>query len=76
MGGNSRNSCLLRVCLDTVIKLLPPKYGGRFLVVGDFNARVGYDTLTWKGIRGGAIQSDEVNANGERLLDLCSNYKM
>ena len=27
-------------CLDTVIKLLPAKYGGRFLVVGDCNARV------------------------------------
>ena len=61
--------------LDTVIKLLPAKYGGRFLMLGDFNARVGNDTITWKGIRGGTIQSDEINVNGERLLDLCSHYR-
>ena len=39
--------------------------------MGDFNARVGCDDITWRGIIGthGPIEKNE---NGERLLDFCA----
>ena len=38
------------------------------VIMGDFNARVGYDNEAWKGVIGRNGPSEK-NANGERLLD-------
>ena len=40
------------------------------ILMGDFNAHVGTDSLTWKGVIGRNGDSD-LNTNGRRLLDLC-----
>ena len=40
------------------------------ILMGDFNAHVGTDSLTWKGVIGRNGNSD-LNTNGRRLLDLC-----
>ena len=39
------------------------------ILMGDFNAHVGTDSLTWKGVIGRNGDSD-LNTNGRRLLDL------
>ena len=65
--------------LQKVLKEVPKR---DFLVVmGDFNARVGNDCNTWKGIVGSHGIGDEHhdprnNDNGSRLLDLCSQYDL
>ena len=42
------------------------------LILGDFNARVGSRTSQWQSVTG-PYGPDEVNTNGERLLDFCAN---
>ena len=41
-----------------------------YLVLGDFNARVGNDWHTWKGVIGNQ-GFDEINTNGFTLLEFC-----
>ena len=41
------------------------------LILGDFNARVGSRASQWRSVIG-PYGSDEVNENGERLLDFCA----
>ena len=41
------------------------------LLLGDFNARVGNDSSSWKGVIG-AFGPKEKNRNGDRLLDFCA----
>ena len=62
--------------LGKAIDDLPVLYGRNYCVCGDFNARVGTSSLEEedpiiRNIRGNCIQSQEVNSNGECLLELC-----
>ena len=41
------------------------------VLLGDFNAKVGRDVSSWKGIIGSHSLYDHTCTNGERLLDLC-----
>ena len=45
------------------------------LILGDFNAHVGNRTSQWQSVIG-PYGPDEVNANGERLLDFCANNNL
>jgi hypothetical protein len=61
------------VKLNQVLKDIP--YADKIIVLGDFNARVGQDCVTWKGVLGG-FGTGRVNANGERLLNLCNEHQL
>ncbi|XP_039281823.1 uncharacterized protein LOC120350854 [Nilaparvata lugens] len=50
--------------------------GRRVIIMGDLNGRVGQDNQTNKGILGPYGGEDEVNTNGERILDLCALNNM
>ena len=54
--------------LQRAIETVPS--GDIMIVLGDFNARVGNDWHTWKGVIGNQ-GFDEVNANGFTLLEFC-----
>ena len=43
------------------------------LVMGDFNARVGSDTVAWQGTIG-KFGPEEWNENGVKLLEFCIQY--
>ena len=43
------------------------------VLLGDFNAKVGRDVSSWKGIIGSHSLYDHTCTNGERLLDLCAS---
>ena len=51
-----------------VIATLPGKFEWRFLVLGEFNARVGNTEELWEEVRGSALESEEENEN---LLEFC-----
>ena len=56
---------LLQECVDEV-----PKHD-MLIVMGDFNARVGNDVGAWHDVIG-RFGPQELNENGERLLEFCS----
>ena len=45
------------------------------ILLGDFNGRVGRDSIAWKGIIGGSGLWN-CNSNGLRLLELCSFHNL
>jgi len=47
----------------------------KIILMGDFNARVGDDFSTWKNVIG-MHGSGKINANGERLLNLCNQFQL
>ena len=47
----------------------------RLVLMGDFNARVGADTDVWEGVLG-PHGTGKMNANGLRLLSLCSEFDL
>lgn len=47
----------------------------KLILMGDFNARVGNDNKTWPGVLG-AEGIGKINANGERLLGLCTQHEL
>ena len=47
----------------------------KLILLGDFNARVGCDSVTWKGVIGGSGVGN-YNSNGLRLLELCSSHNL
>ena len=59
--------CLIRVAMGAQVSL--PKCD-MLLVMGDFNARVGSDTVPWQGTIGG-FGPEEWNWNGVKLLEFC-----
>ncbi|MCP3656858.1 MAG: endonuclease/exonuclease/phosphatase family protein, partial [Herbaspirillum sp.] len=60
-----------RSFLDEVTAALAVVKTESFVLLGDFNAHVGIDHLTWKGVIGRNGDPD-LNANGEALLDFCA----
>lgn len=57
--------------LDQVIKSTPQN--DKLFILGDFNARVGRDYLSWEGVLG-RHGVGKVNDNGMRLLSKCAEY--
>lgn len=59
--------------LDEALHKVPK--GDKILLLGDFNARVGNNSVVWKGVIGhhGVGHS---NANGLRLLSLCAEHNL
>ena len=55
--------------LQAVVRQIPERY--MVMVLGDFNARVGNDVETWRGILG-KFGPAEQNEKGMRLLDFCA----
>ena len=47
----------------------------KIILMGDFNARVGNDYSTWKNVVG-KFGTGNANSNGERLLNLCSEFQL
>ena len=50
-------------------------FSDKIILMGDFNARVGDDFSTWKNVIG-KHGSGKINANGERLLNFCSQFQL
>ncbi|XP_068720637.1 craniofacial development protein 2-like [Montipora capricornis] len=59
--------------LDATIKSVPNKKG--LYILGDFNARVGAHHKAWPTSLG-RLRVGKMNENGQRLLELCSFYKL
>lgn len=59
--------------LEKIIEKIPKSYG--LIIAGDFNARVGTSNLQWRDVMG-SHGTGSLNANGLRLLQLCSITKM
>ena len=45
------------------------------IILGDFNARVGDDSMSWP-IALGKFGKDKSNSNGEQLLSICTQFKL
>lgn len=59
--------------LDVVVNTFPKNE--HLLLLGDFNARVGADHESWPDCLG-YFGVGNMNENGQRLLELCSYYKL
>ena len=54
------------------MQLIFESHCSRFILLGDFNARIGQNRLSiWKAVRGRWNIRDDLNNNGEYLLDFC-----
>jgi exonuclease III len=60
--------------LDRILKDVPSR--DFLIVLGDFNARVGCDDKTWRGVVGKHGVYKESNDNGRRLVDICAFHDM
>lgn len=59
--------------LRSVVSNIP--YGDKLVLMGDFNARVGNDHLTWPGVLG-PHGVGKMNSNGLRLLSFCQEFNL
>jgi len=62
--------------LNQVIADIPVAYRHHIVVLGDFNARIGQHYPIWSDIRGQYGLNNELNANGQMLLDLCTRHRL
>ena len=59
------------------MQLRTTSHYSRFILLGDFNARIGQDRqFIWKTVRGRWNIRDDLNNNGERLLDFCLRHNL
>lgn len=56
--------------LGSIIKNIPKSHG--IILAGDLNARVGKDFNQWARVIGKHGFEEEINDNGNRLLELCA----
>jgi len=59
--------------LSESLSIIPK--GDELVLAGDFNARVGAEYNQWNGAIGPHSVS-KMNENGQRLLELCTNYNL
>jgi len=62
--------------LNQVIADIPVAYRHHIVVLGDFNARIGQHDPIWSDIRGQYGLNNEMNSNGQMLLDLCTRHRL
>jgi len=60
-------------CLKSTIRSVPFRH--RLLLLGDFNARVGRDTVAWPKVLGHHSVGRE-NSNGTLLLETCAKHEL
>jgi len=59
------------------MQLRTTSHYSRCILLGDFNARIGQDRqFIWKTVRGRWNIRDDLNNNGERLLDFCLRHNL
>lgn len=59
--------------LRSIVSKVP--YGNKLVLLGDFNARVGNDHISWPGVLG-RHGVGKMNSNGLRLLSFCEEFDL